>query len=334
MNSTWNFLREFESKDLIKRFYKKKHGLELNSTKAFEISSAFIQGREYFSSYSKADISVQPLLLYYGIVSLSRGLILFLNHRAKENNIAPAHGLSLKNVPDIISSRKYQDLEIGTTRGTFRELIAATKNKSYIRNGSSAINTYLTYDIPENDFSFTLLDLAYNLPDLKKTAESWLNETIPTAILKNWIKQEDEKYIITLTGKYEPEFCNRIFPAELFPELTTEIKNNETIISHSKENLPQIAQMWISCFQTVGAPFVTPPLGVGIFLNNISIMFAASYVFGMISRYYPSTWNNINKGIMNDSIFPFAINLMSFLETKYPQIILDYLMAPHDFEKK
>ena len=87
MNDTWHFLREFESKDLVKRYIKKKYDFELNSTKAYEIVSAFKQGRGYFDSVKVANISVKPFLLYYGIVSLSRGLILILNKKARENNI-------------------------------------------------------------------------------------------------------------------------------------------------------------------------------------------------------------------------------------------------------
>jgi len=332
MNNTWNFLREFESKDLVKRFYKQKHNLTLNSEKALEITSSFIQGREYFDSYSKADISVQPLLLYYGIVSLSRGLILSLKPISRENSIIPAHGLSLKNVPETFKSKNYQLLELETSNGTFKELLTATNNKSYFRCGSSGINTFIKYDIPDKEFRIRLLDIAYNLPDLKMSVESWLGEKIPTSLINKWLKVENGVCKSHLLGDYDREFCERIFSKDIFGELTIKKSSNETIVEHSDKHLPQTAQMWISTFGTMGDPFVTPALNSKVFLNNISYMFAASYVFGMISRYYPSTWNNINKGIMNDSVFPFAINLMSFLETKYPQIILDFLKAPYQFE--
>jgi hypothetical protein len=332
MNDTWHFLREFESKDLVKRFYKQRNNLELNSTKALEITSAFIQGREYFDSYSKADISVQPLLLYYGIVSLTRGLILCIDPKARENNIIPAHGLSLKNVPETFETKRYQDLELETSNGTFKELIKATNNKSYFRCASNGINAFISYDIPERDFKFRLLDIAYNLPDLKISVESWLGEKIPTSLINSWLKLENGKCISHLLGNYDKKFCEKIFDKKIFGELTVQTSGSETIVEHSDKIFPQTAQMWISTFGTMGDPFVTPALESKIFLNNISYMFASSYVFGMISRYYPSIWNNINKGIMNDSIFPFAINLMSFLESKYPQIILDYLKAPYSFE--
>ena len=68
MNNIWHYLREFESKEIIKRFILKKYNYNISTEKAIEINSAFIQGREYFTSSQNADISVRPLLLYYGLM--------------------------------------------------------------------------------------------------------------------------------------------------------------------------------------------------------------------------------------------------------------------------
>lgn len=334
MNDIWHFLREFESKDIVKRFYKNKHGLTLNTTKALEITSAFIQGREYFFSYKNADISVQPLLLYYGIVSLSRGLILSLSHNKKENNIEQSHGLSFKNCSDVFTSKKYQDLILKTSSGTFNELIIATGNKTYIRNGTSNISASIRYDLPEKEIEFSLLDISYSFPDLKQSLEAWLNEKASMSLLSNeWIKPVDEKYTYLLQGKHDLSLCEKLFPNSVFSNVEILDKGEFSKITHDNSQLPLIVQKWVNAFQVIGDPFIIPPLSNGIFLNNISLMYAASYVFGMLSRYYPSVWNNINKGIISDGIFPFAINLMSLLEQKYPQVILDFLRSPYDFEK-
>ena len=63
-------------------------------------------------------------------------------------------------------------------------------------------------------------------------------------------------------------------------------------------------------------------------------MYSVSFILGTISRYYPSNWNNINKGINNDSVLPFALNYMDFIQEKFPQIIMDFIKSPYDFEKK
>ena len=92
MKNIWYYLREFESTDLIISHIKNKYNYQLPKNKANEIASAFTQGREFFKSCQRSDLSVMPILQYYGIIALSRGLILILNKDARENNIKPSHG--------------------------------------------------------------------------------------------------------------------------------------------------------------------------------------------------------------------------------------------------
>nr|WP_315151206.1 YaaC family protein [uncultured Flavobacterium sp.] len=330
MNDIWHFLREFESKDLVKRHIKKKFGYELNSSKAFEITSAFRQGRSYFESAKKSNISVKPLLQYYGIVALSRGLILILNSKSRENNITPSHGLKIKNWSDISASGKLEDIILKTSSGTFRELISSTKNISYFRAGSSAINWHSEYYIPTEEFEFNLKELSYSSPDLKKSVESWLGNDIPTKQLKA-LKHIENKTLIEIEGL---ENVDEIFPEILFKNQTITKTSNSTKITFECPAPPHLTQKWVSSFGVIGDPYVIPPFENLIFLNDISKMFAVSFIFGTISRYYPTTWNNITNGIKDDRVLPFAINLMDFLEEKYPQIIMDFISSPYKFEEK
>jgi hypothetical protein len=329
MNDTWNFLREFESKDLVKRYINKKYDYELNSSKAYEITSAFKQGRSYFDSVKIADISVKPLLLYYGIVSLSRGLILILEKTARENNIKPSHGLKITNWNQVAKSGKLENIKVKTSNGTFKELISATKNKSYYRAASSGINWHNEYIVREDDFEFSLKDLSYSFPDIDKTVQSWLGIEIPSIQLKT-IKKQENRIRIELNGKGK---INEIFPELIYKNKIIEESNNSTIISFEATAPPHICQKWKSAFEVIGDPYVIPPFGTLVYLNDISKMFAASFIFGTISRYYPTTWNNINSGIKNDSILPFAINLMDLIQVKYPQVIMDFIESPYKFEK-
>ena len=88
-NQEWREISRFESYDLVRSWYQQTHQRQIN---AF-----FIQGREYFKSASSADMSVKPLLLYYGVLSLSRGAILLRNTGKKEESLAPSHGLKEVN---------------------------------------------------------------------------------------------------------------------------------------------------------------------------------------------------------------------------------------------
>ena len=87
LRRTWYALREFETRDITSRHYKARHERELGAGKAREIASNFIQAREYFRSASDADTVVRPLLQYYGVSALSRGLVLFLKVEKREASI-------------------------------------------------------------------------------------------------------------------------------------------------------------------------------------------------------------------------------------------------------
>jgi len=333
MNDIWHFLREFESKELVKRYIHKKYQYELNSTKALEINSAFIQGREYFTSCLKADISVRPLLQYYGVVALSRGLILILNKGARENNIVPSHGLKIKNWSDVNKSGKIENVILKVSNGTFYELIKVTNNKSYFRFGSGGINWQVVYDIPSSEVEFSLKEISYCFPDLNLSVKSWLDLEVPSRSL-NSFKHVENKYELEIGGKYDINIFELIFPKTHYNNIEINESANSCNVRFDHDQVPNLSQKWESAFQVIGDPFVVPPFKNGFFLNDISTMYSAAFIFGTISRYYPSTWNNINKGISNDSVLPFAFNFMDFIQDKFPQTIMDFIKSPYQFETK
>jgi hypothetical protein len=334
MNDIWHFLKEFESKEIVKRFFAKKYNYDLNSSKALEINSSFIQGREYFSSSQKADISVRPLLQYYGVVALSRGLILILDKDARENTIKPSHGLKIKNWSDIGKSGKTEDIILKSSRGTFNELIKVTNNKSYFRAGSSGINWHVSFGIPATEIEFSFKEIAFCFPDLRQSVKAWLDIEVPSRIMNELIVEGD-RYKLKIQGKYDKDLLDQIFPETYYHDIEiNEEGNTSCIVKFNSEQTPNLCQQWVTAFQVIGDPCVVPPFKNGFFLNDISTMYSSSYILGTISRYHPSTWNNINKGISNDSVLPFAINYMDFIQEKFPQTIMDFIKSPYDFEKK
>ncbi len=329
MNNTWHFLREFESKDLVKQYIKRKYDYTLNTGKALEISSAFKQGRSYFESSINADISVKPLLQYYGVVALSRGLILILNKTARESNIKPSHGLRISNWSTVVKTKKLEEIKVKTSLGTFKELIEATKNISYFRGKSNYVNWQSEFDIEENDFEISLKELSYSFPDLKKSIESWLGLSIPSTKIESFEHENG----ITKIGIRDIDFIKEIFPEVLYSNIKIKDDDLYKIISYESDNWPNISQKWESSFQTHGDPYLQPPFTGNIFLNDIGKMFATTFIFGTLSRYYPTTWMNVTNGIENDRILPFAINYMDFIQEKFPNIILDFIDAPYDINK-
>lgn len=129
----WSSLSMYESTDLVKRFAKQQTGLYPNATKARKISAHFAQGREYFRSASGAGELVRPLILYYGVLALARGAVLFLD--PTKSQLRAAHGLDASIWEDLLTDpRSLPDAEVKIGfSGTFPELARITGNMERVR---------------------------------------------------------------------------------------------------------------------------------------------------------------------------------------------------------
>lgn len=173
MNQEWNKLLEFETRDWIDKFIKKKFNREINKENSNEIIANFNQGREFFKSALMADFSVRPLLQYYGVLSLSRWLILAINPWVREANLKPSHWLSVTNWSKILQSKNFWELEICIENGTFLELIKKTDNINYLRANSTSINYTCFLNLPSIWDTLKLEQLIQYYPDLNYEFQSW-----------------------------------------------------------------------------------------------------------------------------------------------------------------
>lgn len=123
------FLRSY---DYIFDLYKVLNREEPEPDHVKEITSCVIQSIEYFRSACTAEINVKPLLLYYGSLAISRALIMLIDKK-RECDLHSGHGLSTKNWQEILSQKTNNilDLKLSVAKGTFLELLKATKNKIY-----------------------------------------------------------------------------------------------------------------------------------------------------------------------------------------------------------
>lgn len=326
MKEHWYLLREFESSDLVMDYMRKRHGYSPSKEKVHEITSSFTQGREFFESASKSDVSVRPILQYYGILSLSRGLILVLSKSARENSIKPSHGLAF-----VGWDKKFENISVKITNGTFMELIKSTDNVSYFRCGSSGVNWSISYPIPSTGERISMEKLAYSFPDLADQIKAWLGHEVPIVGLSS-VQFSENTIDLMLNTKIDNETLISIFPLDVFGDIESlNVDERQHVVIKEGES-PNFAQKWVSCFQTIGDTYIVPPINKGLRLNLISTLFAASYILCMISRYHPSTWQKVHRGITNDRIMPYVLILMDLITDRYPQIIEDFLKAPYRFE--
>ncbi len=175
MNQNWDTLLQYQSVELVKRRFNERHGHSLSTSKAMAITAAITQGRAYFTSASNASMSVRPLLLYYGVLALTRALILFSSRSLSEAALRPAHGIAINDWQKTLANGwvSIGDLRIKVRHGTFTELLEATNNKVYLRANSSGVNWQVTYDIPPNGTELTFGGICQCVPDAQLEFEAW-----------------------------------------------------------------------------------------------------------------------------------------------------------------
>ncbi|MDX5895302.1 YaaC family protein [Rubrobacter radiotolerans] len=136
-SKVWAALSAYESIELVRRFVEEKTGRKPNATKAREIAAHFAQGREYFRNAVGAGELVRPLILYYGVVALARGAVLFLD--PSKSKVVGGHGLDASGWEDLNAKPEaVPGLPVTVKReGTFPELarVSGNSEKCMVRNG-------------------------------------------------------------------------------------------------------------------------------------------------------------------------------------------------------
>jgi len=73
--------------------------------------------------------------------------------------------------------------------------------------------------------------------------------------------------------------------------------------------------------------FFIVPFNGGLCLSLLAKLFIASYLIGMLVRYYPTSWVALQNRQKGDFMLPIIRELLNLIETKFPSLFLDELEA-------
>lgn len=332
MENIWHKLYDYESRDLIERFIEKRYKRKASARQVAEISSNFIQAREFFRNADNSNLSVKPLLLYYGVNSLSRGLVLLLNPHISESSLKPSHGLDTINWRQTISENKLSNLTVEIKNGGFYELLTTTQNKSYFKFNTSGVNWKVEYPIPSVDNKFTLDDLIKIIPDLLLEYNKWKDEDLQPIKIKNFKGNElQHKYSI---DKFKIDSFRIV---DIFGKgISSNIHVNEMSdcfeVTTPLNVWPQFSQSINQNLFGIGDIMLTKTINGMIYLNSLSQLYCLSFFLGMLSRYFPSYWININKTEKGDAIYPLFLKSIELIIQEFPKLTYEFLEGPYDFE--
>ena len=332
--NTWYSLREFETRDITARSYGSRHALELSAEKAREISSNFVQAREYFRSASEAEFVVRPLLLYYGVASLARGLTLFLEPSKRECSLEQSHGLQVWEWGQELSKglTAIGSLRVRMTKGLFHDLLSATGNKFYFRSNSSAVNWSLGAGIPPGNSEIGLKEVAARVPEVSRQFSAWTGEEVASVVLNAVHVDSDAGTYSFTVAKGKEGAVESVFPVRRFDGRTIAAGEGKTIVTTSQGVTPHFSQG--SGSFNIGDIFLFEPLDSGMYLTPLASCFMLSFCLGMLCRYFPNTWISIGRTEKGDAFYPLAVRLLDWVEEKFPEMVVDILRGPYEFERK
>lgn len=333
-SNTWYSLLEFETRDITSRSYKDRHALELSASKAREISSNFIQAREYFRNASGADFTVRPLLLYYGVASLSRGLTLFLDPKSRETTLKQSHGLQVYDWEKQLASglSEIGNLRTRLTKGLFHDLLTSTNNRFYFRSNSSVVNWSIGARIPPTRSVFTLEEIAARIPDVSSQHSAWVGKPFPFIVMQSFQVDRANGIYRLAVGSRDAEKVDIVFPASNVPGRSVVSDGDKIIVECSSVDSAFFAQK-VGMFN-IGEVVLYGPLNSHLYFTPLATCFMLSFVLGMLCRYFPTTWINISRTEKGDAFYPFATRLLDWIEETFPAMVVDVLRGPYDFERK
>ncbi len=347
MADTWSQLSLYESHDLVRNFFTERHGRQLSQEKAYEIIANISQGRSYFESARQASDLVRPLLLYYGVLSLSRGLILFRDVTARRASLQPSHGLSHAHWKSDLSERidTLTDREILITTGTFPELCRVTANTERAvvmgsRLGESVLWTRSGTSDLKARTSVSVRDLLKRLPEVMEIYERTFEEASACNLSDVRVQIArafgDSPAAFTFTfdvhrsARFEvhEDRVRELFKLAPTDKVDMHLENPEQagckatvrIFCQTKDHTEHIAPEIYEGRD--GHTFLIGRIADDVRLAQLSRLYLVSYFMGMLVRYYPSHWLAMVTKRKGDLALPLLTAALRVVETRVPELIL------------
>lgn len=341
---SWARLSLYESTDIVKKLFQKRHSRELNTGKASEIVSALAQGREYFSSAADADLLVRPVLQYYGTLALSRGLILLLSPHLRESALPPSHGLTSSGWGSSLHDQDPGRLSATVTKGTFLELINLNNFElPWVFTGPYPTRTYITRSYKLDDLLgtyFTFGDIASRVPELRRIYEKSFEKTANNyqSFIFSIANAHTDIDVFESTDGLQDE---AILREQFFHSEKISVRHSHTHnfvhtyghftfrIQHGGNGRPVSD---IPQFENSNGPYtsIIAPFPNGIQIPKLGRYFLLAFFLGTLSRYHPTYWLGMMRGQQKgDFIMPLIRESMRIIQENYCALVIQALEGDH-----
>ncbi len=343
---SWARLSLYESTDLVRGLFQQRHGRQINAEKAREIVSAVAQGREYFAAAAEGGLLVRPLLQYYGVLSLCRGLILLLSQNLRETSLPQAHGLSSVGWGNVLAAaaRRPSELEVRVNNGTFLSMLDSTRNSDVSIVFTGPYPNQIVFPRHRNvagleGVSLTFQQVLSRISELRDVYERSFGQcasnyrafvfTLSSTTQTNIdlfhgrhglppVQQLRQELSIPADVEVQSTPHHNFVP----PELHLRYRLLHPAGTNFIELLPQIENL------VDGDTSIVAPFAPGVSISRIGRFFLLSYFLGTLARYHPTSWLAIMQSReKGDFMLPIIRESMSAIQQYFPLLVIKELEA-------
>lgn len=333
----WKTISRFESHDFVAKWYRKAHGRNACSAKVGQINACFAHGREYFRNASASEMSVKPLLLYYGVLSCCRGVILANDPEKKEESLKPRHGIETVDWRKTLSGgiKNVLELQIRAADGTFRELVEVCWH----------LRTVYRFQGPTNRLGSSgqaLGDLRFATDGSCMTLDDLVSRLLQTGLAYPELTGRRAKMFRGARIASHPPGVHLAFPLIGIPEELRKLADGQRVrIGSSNQVAPGLRQgddakdtliFVLSGDETHPDAFPVSHYGGegdymvvmldfpnGDKLTEFIKLFLVSYILGMLVRYHPSIWTALLRNEKGDFAQPLLVDAVEAIEREFPE---------------
>lgn len=346
MSIAWDELDLYRNRDYLSRSYAERHKKDLAADKAWQIIAALEQGKQYLDAAPSVAPIARPLLLYYGVLTLSRAVILFLSPDRVESDLSPLHGITHKHWGDTLRKGPdaMRELQMATQKGgTFLELVEATKNADWFapdRTHLRDVGATLMSPTPlPNNFDFTFREIVERVPELSNLYEKVFRESNECFEGGAYSSSTNDQPINISVMAKGAEVRHKI---DDFLILLQAAKKSAVTVQVSTENQKQVwtvtvdltqggtpedLRVPVNCYgarstrNSIREQYFIWPIRDKYSLSLVARTFLLSYFMGTLARYYPSVWMS---GLGQDGRtlpFPLLNASVSYVHEIFPILV-------------
>jgi len=323
----WDTLVFFESEPITKNFLIKlydENGHKDSFKLAFVNTSKFIyfikQAKEYFISANKSNILVKPLLIYYGMMSLIKAVILTKDPNYPSKTSVLRHGITTRKLKK--NNYHFHEDEIKIQKEGLLPWFYTimTNNSNKIIEGNKFKIKELLAMIPELHSTYTLLYNEYRIipVTIKQLTNSTVELLLPNSALN--IYTNDTQLINELNNNNYDQSNN----------FTLNNINNDIISIIWKSTLANPIK-YSSFFAN---PLLIQDIKGNYYLRKITdnkdilpdilIDYMLMYNLGMLCRYETELWGEIVFSFTSEDMY--IINeFVTLTMRKFPNLIINEL---------